>query len=146
MTTFSSLDDAITHGFVLAAEREYQAYRDCRIFGFDSSGRGLKGLAFGLRVEVPEELTSNYMGVRSEKSFGESVEVKIVGWSGIDKGGARRPGSGARPVQMFSPRVYADAVLAAKEWTDKWFRAHPEAISRLNERRLEERKAAQPSA
>lgn len=143
MRTFSSLNDAIANGFVLAGEREFLAYRDCKIFGFDNSGRGLKGLAYGIRVEVPEELTSNYMGVRSEKDFGKSVEVKVVGWSSLEAGGAGRQGSGARTVQMFEPVTFAEAIRAAKEWTDKWFRAHPEAITRMNERELTDRKPAQ---
>lgn len=146
MRTFSSLNDAIANGFVLAGEREYLAYRGCKIFGFDTSGRGLKGLAYGIRVEVPEELTSNYMGVRSEKDFGQSVEVKIVGWSSLEAGGAGRQGPGARTAQMFDPGTFAEAVRTGKEWTDKWFRAHPEAIARMNERELAERKAAQQLA
>lgn len=67
---FSSVQDAISMGFILGRAHTYLSYRGCIIFGHDTSGRGIKGLSYALRVEVPDEYTSNYLGVLSDKLFG----------------------------------------------------------------------------
>lgn len=145
MTKFRTIDEAISRGYVLAEVRQYQPYRGCYILGYDTSGRGFKGYSFGLRVEVPEDFTANYLGVFSERTFGTSVEVKITGPLGRGHGAQalfNRPKDGERGVQMFTRLTYESALVAAREWTDAWFRAHPEAVSRMNERILTSRRRA----
>lgn len=136
MTTFSSLDEAIAKGFVIASARQYMVYRHCIFFGHDTSGRGLKGLSFGLRVEVPEEFTTSYLGTVSDKAYGHSTNVQF----------ARLSNGSVKTLQMFDPREFDEAVRLCKAWADMWFRAHPEAISRINEQKLAAINAVQVGA
>lgn len=150
MASFVSLDDAIAAGFVVAGPRLYQKYRGCLIHGHDISGRGIKGYSFAIRVEVPEDFTTNYMGVFSDRLFGQSIEVKLSReWSGGAGGQYIQAGSGSsgtRQLQMFKGDVYNSAIVAARGWTDAWFRAHPDAISRMNESILAEKALARMRA
>ena len=136
MTTFSSLDDAIAKGFVVAAARQYVVYRHCNIIGHDTSGRGFRGLTFGLRVEVPEELTKRYLGVLSDRVYGQSTNIHI----------ANANSDNARSLPMFEPHVFDDAVRLCKTWTDSWLQAHPEALARIKAENLTERASDQVSA
>lgn len=140
MASFVSLDDALAAGFVVAAPRVYQTYRGCLIHGHDTSGWGIKGNSFALRIEIPEDFTANYMGVFSDRMFGNSVEVAVSReWSGGMGGQYIKAGSGnsnGKSLQMFSRIVYESAIVGARSWTDAWFRAHPDAIPKMNERIL----------
>lgn len=149
--SFATIKAAISEGFVLAERRSYVSYRGCTIFGHDTSGRGLKGCSFGLRVEIPEDFTSNYLGVQSDKIFGASLEVLIGGLGGGVKAYSNRldmvrhtprtlqcpsPNSASSRVVMFEPRSFQEAIQDAREWTDRWFRAHPEALMKGAQGRL----------
>jgi len=144
MTVFRSMDDAIAMGFVLAINKTYLTHRGCILFGFDTSGPGIKGASYGIRVEVPEDYTKTYLGARS-KPFGQSIDVSIGGSLGSFAGGARRA-QGGRIVQMFTPQEFERALHEAKEWTDSWFRAHPDAISLFNERQRKEKELERAAA
>ncbi len=152
MASFVSLDDAIAAGFVVAGPRLYQKYRGCLIHGHDTSGRGVRGHSFAIRIEIPEDFTSNYMGVFSDRMFGKSIEVKLVrewnnGTGGLHTQAGIGTGSGsARHLQMFAGDVYNSAIVAARGWTDAWFRAHPDAITRMNESIRAEKAAARMRA
>lgn len=119
--SFPSASDAVSSGFVLAQVKRYQIYKGCYINGFDTSGRGARGYSFGLRVEVPEEFTSNFMGVQSEKIFGSTISVSIGAYTSTSLKSA--------VVVMFEPQVFRDAIEEARAWTEMWFRAHPEAAA-----------------
>ncbi|MBV7542062.1 hypothetical protein [Acidovorax sp. sic0104] len=131
-------------GFVLACAKTYLAYRQCVLLGADTGGPGMKGLSFGIRAEVPEDFTSNYLGARSAP-FGQSVDVSIGGSLSTGAGG-RRQAVGGRTVQMFTPQDFENALASARAWVDKWFALHPEAIPRFNARQLEERAAAKAAS
>jgi len=131
------MDDAIAMGFVLAINKTYLTHRGCILFGFDTSGPGIKGASYGIRVEVPEDYTKTYLGARSIP-FGQSIDVSIGGTLGGFSGGTRKA-QGGRVVQMFTPHEFESALHAAKDWTDAWFRAHPDAISLFNERKRKEK-------
>ena len=47
---FSSINEAVNQGFVVAARKEYQSYKGCSIYGHDNSQRGFIGASYGLRV------------------------------------------------------------------------------------------------
>ncbi len=117
---FSSLDEAKCQGYVLAAEQHYQKYKACTIFGYDRNQRGFKVTNFGLRVEVPEEFTRNYMGTRSDRIFGNSITVCVQSKYGVDGQLVK--------IQMFEPHEFRSALEMARAWTDEWFQAHPEAL------------------
>lgn len=40
---FSSINEAVNQGFVVAACKEYQSYKGCSIYGHDNSQRGFIG-------------------------------------------------------------------------------------------------------
>lgn len=150
MASFVSLDDAIAAGYVVAGPRLYQKYRGCLIHGHDISGRGIRGYSFAIRIEIPEDFTANYMGVFSDRLFGESIEVKLAReWSKGSGGAGSRDligSGGTRHLQMFAADVYNSAIVAARGWTDAWFRAHPDAIARMNESILAEKALARMRA
>jgi hypothetical protein len=79
---FSSINEAVNQGFVVAARKEYQSYKGCSIYGHDNSQRGFIGASYGLRVEIPEDFTSNFLGVRSDKIFGHTVSAMGFGREG----------------------------------------------------------------
>lgn len=146
--SFPSVEDAVRNGFIPAAARHYVTYRGCAIIAQDTSGRGARGYSFGLRVEIPDEFTINYLGVLSDETFGSTVEVQIFGAS--PEGSLTSNGQGFkshthsgrnRTILMFEPKTYEEAVQGARYWTDKWFRAHPGAMIQANEKRLLKRRA-----
>ena len=117
---FSSLDEAKCQGYVLAAAQQYQKYKECTIFGYDRNQRGFKESNFGLRVEVPEEFTRNYMGTRSDRIFGNAITVCVQSKFGSDGQVVK--------LQMFEPHEFRSALEMARDWTDEWFKVHPEAL------------------
>ncbi|CAN7641813.1 hypothetical protein LJR129_004972 [Acidovorax sp. LjRoot129] len=119
--SFPSATDAISIGFVVAQVKRYQVYKGCFINGFDTSGRGAKGYSFGLRVEVPDDFTPNFLGVQSEKIFGQTIAVSVGSYS------SAAPKTST--VVMFEPQVFRAALEEARFWVDVWFRAHPEAAA-----------------
>lgn len=117
---FSSLDEAKCQGYVLAADQQYQKYKACSIFGYDRNQRGFRESNFGLRVEVPEEFTRNYMGTRSDRIFGNAITVCVQSKFGSD--------GQVVELKMFEPHEFRSALEMARAWTDEWFKAHPEAL------------------
>ena len=117
---FSSLDEAKCQGYVLASDQQYQKYKACSIFGYDRNQRGFRESNFGLRVEVPEEFTRNYMGTRSDRIFGNAITVCVQSKFGSDGKVVK--------LQMFEPHEFRSALEMARAWTDEWFKAHPEAL------------------
>ena len=117
---FSSLDEAKCQGYALAAEQHYQKYKACTIFGYDRNQRGFKESNFGLRVEVPEEFTRNYMGTRSDRIFGNAITVCVQSKFGSD--------GQVVELKMYEPHEFRSALEMARAWTDEWFKAHPEAL------------------
>ena len=91
----------------------------------------------GLRVEIPEEFTRNYLGVISDKSFGQSVPIKLAEVRRSEMWGASFAANNNYIVQMFSPQDIRDALVLAREWTDRWFAYNPEARERAILRRAE---------
>lgn len=138
MLTFRNTDDALAAGFVRAeSKRVYVIYKECNIIGADLSGAIPLGLSFGLRVEIPEEFTRNYLGVISDKSFGKSVPIKLAEVRRSEMWGASFAANNNYIVQMFSPQDMRDALMLAREWTDRWFAYNPEARERAILRRAE---------
>ena len=105
---------------MLAADQQYQKYKACSIFGYDRNQRGFKESNFGLRVEVPEEFTRNYMGTRSDRIFGNAITVCVQSKFGSD--------GQVVELKMFEPHEFRSALEMARAWTDEWFKAHPEAL------------------
>ncbi len=105
---------------MLAAEQRYQKYKACTIFGYDRNQRGFKESNFGLRVEVPEEFTRNYMGTRSDRIFGNAITVCVQSKFGSD--------GQVVELKMYEPHEFRSALEMARAWTDEWFKAHPEAL------------------
>ncbi len=118
--SFSSIDEARNQGYVLATVQQYQRYKGCSIFGYDRHQRGFAESNFGLRVEIPEEYTPNYLGTRSDRIFGKAVTVAVQSKFGSDGRVVK--------VQMFEPHEFRIALEMARDWTNEWFRAHPEAL------------------
>jgi len=133
MHTFRTVAEAVATGYVLATHRVYRSYKECLIFGQDTGQMRLGGRGYGLRVEVPDVFTQNYLGVKSDRCFGHSVAVKILG-SGqggvLDVWSKRADGKESNVVQMFEPAEFSRAVADAQSWTNEWFRAHPEALEK----------------
>ena len=129
--SFATANDAIRSGFVLAEAKRYKTYRGCFINGYDTSGRGARGYSYGLRVEVPDDFTSNYLGAHSDLIFGETVSVAISTYS--------KTVQKASSILMFEPHVFKAAIEDAFLWTDRWFRVHPEAMTMFNEAQLAHR-------
>lgn len=123
--SFSSVNEAVSQGFVIAARKEYQTYKGCSIYGHDNSARGFAGISFGLRVEIPEDFTTNYLGTRSDKIFGKTVNVSVP---------SRGSTGSAQLLLMFEPQVFHEALVSARAWTDAWFHAHPEALTLVSRR------------
>ena len=143
MLTFRNTDDALAAGFVRAeSKRVYVSYKECNILGCDTSGPIPLGLSFALRVEIPEEFTRNYFGVTSDKAFGQSVSVKLAQVSPSQNRGVSIATKGDNIVQMFSPQDMNDALLSARQWTDRWFSYNPEARERAMLRSAEARDRA----
>ena len=150
--TFQTINAAVGLGFVPAGPRQYQAYKGCSIYGFPNGIGGARGHSYSLRVEVPEDFTNNYFGVNSEQLFGLSMEVMILGGSVRPDGAAHRYGSASglgkdgsatkqgKVALMFEPSNFMEAIASARDWTDKWFRAHPDAWERANELHLAQRR------
>ena len=150
--TFQTINAAVSLGFVPAGSRKYQAYKGCVIYGFPNGIGGSRGHSYSLRVEVPEELTNNYFGVYSEQLFGLSMEVMILRGSVSQEQAAHRYGSASglgkdipatkqgKVALMFEPSQCGEAIASARDWTDKWFRAHPDAWERANEIHLDQRR------
>lgn len=136
--SFATANDAIRSGFVLADSKRYKTYRGCFINGYDTSGRGARGYSFGLRVEVPDDFTSNYLGAHSELIFGETVSVSISTYS--------KTVQKASSILMFEPHVFKAAIEDAILWTDRWFRAHPGAMEMFNEAQAARRHMERASA
>lgn len=137
MLTFRNTDEALAAGFVRAeSKRVYVSYKECNIFGCDTSGPIPLGLSFALRVEIPDEFTRNYFGVISDKAFGQSVSVKLAQ---VSPGEMRRTTNGNNIVQMFSAKEMEIALASARVWTDRWFAYNPEARERAILRRAETR-------
>lgn len=65
MHTFRTVAEAVATGYVLATHRVYRSYKECLIFGQDTGQMRLGGRGYGLRVEVPDVFTQNYLGVSS---------------------------------------------------------------------------------
>ncbi|WP_157497534.1 hypothetical protein [Diaphorobacter sp. J5-51] len=140
MHTFKTARDALAAGFVLAEQRKvYGLHRECRILGVDTSGRIPVGLSFALRVEIPEDYTRNYLGVMSDRSFGQSVSVKLAQAGGGTMGGFSAASDMNKVVQMFHPDDLREAIDGAREWADRWFRYNPDAMERAILRRAEAR-------
>ena len=135
---FSSINEAVNQGFVVAARKEYQSYKGCSIYGHDNSQRGFIGASYGLRVEIPEDFTSNFLGVRSDKIFGHTVSANVQAqWGSVGKG---------QSILVFEPHVFQEALISARAWTDAWFHAHPEAQALFNESITAARRVRQQSA
>lgn len=133
-------DKAFAAGFVLAEQRKvYGLYKECRIIGADTSGRIPMGLSFALRVEIPEDFTRNYLGVMSDRSFGQSVSVKLAQSGGGAMGGFSAASDTNKVVQMFAPDVLSDAIDDARAWADRWFQFNPDAMERAILRRAKAR-------
>ena len=99
--------------------------KGCSIYGHDNSQRGFIGASYGLRVEIPEDFTSNFLGVRSDKIFGHTVSANVQAqWGSVGKG---------QSILVFEPHVFQEALISARAWTDAWFHAHPEAQALFNE-------------
>lgn len=105
---------------MLASDQQYQKYKACSIFGYDRNQRGFRESNFGLRVEVPEEFTRNYMGTRSDRIFGNAITVCVQSKFGSD--------GQVVELKMFEPHEFRSALEMARAWTDEWFKAHPEAL------------------
>ena len=136
--SFATANDAIRNGFVLADTKRYKTYRGCFINGYDTSGRGARGYSYGLRVEVPDDFTSNYLGAHSDLIFGETVSVSISTYS--------KTVQKASTILMFEPHVFRAAIEDAIHWTDKWFRAHPAAMEIFNAAQADHRQMGKARA
>ena len=129
MHAFRSFEDARCHGFVPAvASRAYGHYRGCTIAGFDMSNMRRLGLVYCLRAIIPEEFTSNYMGVTSDAYFGVSEPVRIIARENASRNQSALDDLEPKVIQMFSEQVLAGARDGSRQWINQWFAYHPKAV------------------
>lgn len=129
MLTFKNFAEAQHQGFRPAvASRIYGRHKGCVIAGFDVSGIRPMGLTYGLRAIIPEEFTKNYMGVTSDRHFGQSQPVRLLTLeNSIAKQVSRRERE-LSVVQMFSEKELQEALEEAIDWINRWFQFHPKAM------------------
>lgn len=137
MHRFNSLQDAQAAGFALAQRlRVYLHYRGCVVLAHMIRPSLDAGLFFGLRVEISEDYTRNYLGVLSDRVFGSSVPVELTRSSGMLSHFSSL--NGQQLVHMFEPAVLENALQEAQAWTDRWFQRNPQALERYMQRRDEQ--------
>jgi|GEM_PF-4212170 len=147
MHAFNTAADAKAAGFVLAVARQvHHTHRGCWIICWDTSGPRPLGLSFGLRVEICEKFTRTYLGVRSDRVFGQSTAVKLAPARTSALGSFRNASDPGRVVQMFEPSVFEYGLSEARHWIDQWFRHNPDAQERYVLRQAQERAAQRQRA
>lgn len=140
MLTFRNYEDALRSGYTPAvASKVYGRHKGCTIVGFDVSGLRPLGLRYALKAVIPDNFTPNYMGVVSDRHFGESmpVQLQVINTHKATEIPAREHAFST--VQVFNEKDLEEALRDARGWIDHWFQYHPKAMEQSYLRQRQER-------